>query len=385
MSTVPGKAGRLTWFDSVRGLAILWIAIFHFFLAYDASRHPWMLGPANFGAFMETCAPASLLETLGCIVDGVLATIFERGSQGVAVFVVASGFGLTYSLVRKGLPPGGWRRWYWKRFVRLYPLYWLAHLICLVSPFVALSGAIDYRFLLSFLGDRFYPPDTMFYYLVPAWWYFGLLIQLYVIFPVLYRLLLKLGPAWFLGLSIFITVATRSLLADVLHANGNYEQGALCLGRLWEFASGMALAYWYSEHPGLVEERLFAGKTFFLGVGLYVLGAYSYQPVFFHAFTDGLIGTGLTIVLAHCARWAERLSLLRSALVNVGVYSYGLYLLHQPYVINIGERLRDKPMLYFVPCAFLILGIIAIACRFIERYVNTLVISLFDRPKVSLT
>lgn len=121
----------------------------------------------------------------------------------------------------------------------------------------------------------------MFYYLVPAWWYFGLLIQLYVIFPVLYRLLLKLGPAWFLGLSIFITVATRSLLADVLHANGNYEQGALCLGRLWEFASGMALAYWYSEHPGLVEERLFAGKTFFLGVGLYVLGAYSYQPVFF--------------------------------------------------------------------------------------------------------
>ena len=184
-------------------------------------------------------------------------------------------------------------------------------------------------------------------------------------------------------MSILVTIITRTVLVDVLHANGNYEQGAFCLGRLWEFATGMALAYWYSERPGLVEERLFAGKTFVVGIGLYVLGVYSYQPVFFHAFTDGLIGTGLTIVLAQCARWVERLSLVRSALVNVGVYSYGLYLLHQPYVIYLGEHLRDKPMLYFVPYAFLILGIIAIVCMFIERYVNTLITSLFDRPKTS--
>ncbi len=383
MSSAPGKAGRLVWFDGIRGIAILWIAIFHFFMAYDASRHPWLLGIASFPAFMEDCAPVSFLETVGCVVNGLLAAIFERGSQGVAVFVVASGFGLTYSLVRKGMPTGGWGRWYWKRLLRLYPLYWLAHLVCLVSPFVSLSGPIDYRFLLSFVGDRFYPPDTMFYYLVPAWWYFGLLIQLYVIFPVLFRLLLKLGPMRFLLLSILVTIITRTVLVDVLHANGNYEQGAFCLGRLWEFATGMALAYWYYERPGLVEEQLFAGKTFVVGIGLYVLGAYSYQPVFFHAFTDGLIGTGLTIVLAQCARWVELLSLVRSALVNVGVYSYGLYLLHQPYVIYLGEHLRDKPMLYFVPYAFLILGIIAIVCMFIERYVNTLITSLFDRPKTS--
>ena len=133
------------------------------------------------------------------------------------------------------------------------------------------------------MGDRFYPPDTMFYYLVPAWWYFGLLIQLYLVFPLLYRLLQKLGPAWYLAVSIVATVATRSLLADVLHANGNYGQGALFLGRLWEFATGMVLAYYYSKYPGLVEERLFSGRAFVAGIVMYVLGAYSYQPVFFHA------------------------------------------------------------------------------------------------------
>jgi peptidoglycan/LPS O-acetylase OafA/YrhL len=279
------------------------------------------------------------------------------------------------------MPSGGWAQWYRRRLLRLFPLYWLAHLIYLVSPFIAGKDPVDYRFWLSFLGDRFYPPDTMFYYLVPAWWYFGLLIQLYLIFPLLYRLLQKLGPAWFLALSILITVVTRVLLADVFRANGNYGQGALFLGRLWEFATGMVLAYYYSKHPGVVEERLFSGMAFVAGIVMYVLGAYSYQPVFFHAFTDGLIGTGLTIIIAQCARLADRLHLTRSILVEVGAYSYGLYLFHQPYVIYFGEHLRDKPMFVFVPYAFLILTIITVFSLLIERNVNRLTTRLFYQPR----
>ena len=357
--------------------------MFHFFMGYDAGRYPWILGFASFPAFMEGCAPSSFLGTIGCILDGLLAAIFERGSQAVAVFVVASGFGLTYSLVKKGMPSGGWGPWYRRRVLRLFPLYWLGHLICLVSPFVAVKDPIDYRFLLSFLGDRCYPPDAVFYYLVPAWWYFGLLIQLYVVFPLLFRLMQKLGAAQFLVLSILATIATRFLLVDVFHANSDYAQGAFFMGRLWEFATGMVLAWYYSEHRSLVEERLFSGKTFVAGIVIYVLGVYSYQPVFFHVFTDGFIGTGLTIILAQCARWVDRLLVARSALINIGAYSYGLYLLHQPYVLYFGARLREKPMLYFVPYAFAILGIITILSMLIEWYVNTITNNLFYQPKTS--
>jgi peptidoglycan/LPS O-acetylase OafA/YrhL len=383
MSIAQAKPVRLTWFDSLRGMAILWIAIFHFFMAYDASRHPWILGFASFPAFLEGCAPSSFLGTIGCVVDGLLAAIFERGSQAVAVFIVASGFGLTYSLVKKGLPPGGWGLWYRRRVLRLFPLYWLGHLLCLVSPFVVLRDPIDYRFFLSFFGNRFFPADVMFYYLVPAWWYFGLLIQLYLVFPLLFRLMQKIGPAQYLVLSILGTIATRFLLVDVLHANSDYAQGAFFMGRLWEFATGMVLAYYYSEHRSLVEERLFAGRTFVVGIVLYVLGVYSYQPVFFHVFTDGFIGTGLTIILAQCAHRVDRLLVVRSALINVGAYSYGLYLLHQPYVLYFGEHLREKPMLYFVPYAFAILGIITIFSMLIEWYVNYLTNSLFYRPNTN--
>ena len=99
--------------------------------------------------------------------------------------------------------------------------------------------------------------------------------------------------------------------------------------------------------------------------------------------TDGLIGTGLTIIIANCARWADRLRLTRSVLVEVGAYSYGVYLLHQPYVIYFGEHLRDQPMVVFVPCAVLILGIITLFSMLIERNVNRLVTSLFYQPKLS--
>jgi peptidoglycan/LPS O-acetylase OafA/YrhL len=231
------------------------------------------------------------------------------------------------------------------------------------------------------LGDRFYPPEAVFYYLVPAWWYLGLLIQLYLVFPLLFRLLQKLGPLRYLALSILGTVLTRYLLVDILHANSDYAQGAFFMGRLWEFALGMVLAYYYNEHPGLVEEYLFEWKTLFVGILIYVLGIYSYQPVFFHIFTDGLIGTGLTIVLAHCSRWANRLPILRTPLVTVGAYSYGLYLLHQPYVIYFGERLHDETMLHFVAYALLILGIISILSMLVEWYVNYLTNDLFVRSK----
>ena len=67
--------------------------------------------------------------------------------------------------------------------MRLFPLYWLAHLVFLVSPFVILHDPVDYRFLLSFFGDRVYPVDKMFFYLVPAWWFLGLLIETLHRFP----------------------------------------------------------------------------------------------------------------------------------------------------------------------------------------------------------
>lgn len=382
-TSAAASSARLTWLDGMKGISILWIAFFHFFGTYANHRFPDPLAPHYFSSFVSQCAPSSTLGTLGCIAQGIFVAVSLVGFHAVAVFLVLSGFGLTYSLARVGEPEGGWSGWYRGRLLRLFPMYWLAHLIYLVSPFVARLEPLDYRFVLSFLGDRIYPVDMIFFYINPAWWYFGLLLELYLVFPILFRLLQKLGVTWFLILCGVATLVSRYLLLCVIGADGNYVQGAFFGARLWEFAAGMALGWLYRRQHAVTEERLFTGWTFLAGVVLYILGLYSYATTFSYTVTDPLIGTGLFIILAHVALWSALLPRVAGVLAYVGAFSYGLYLLHQPYVIYFGERMRDLSMPVFTILAFGIIALLTSATIPLERYVNQLTSRVLDRKKES--
>lgn len=383
-TATASSPGRLSWVDSVKGISILWIAFFHFFLAYDNGRFPWPINFASFPTFISACAPASFLGWMGCVVEGFVGAIFQRGSQAVGVFVLLSGFGLTYSLARRGYPEGGWGRWYRRRLVRLFPMYWAAHLIYLVSPFVHRQDAVDYRFLLSLLGDRMYPVETMFYYMNPALWFFGLLLELYLAFPLLFLLQKKLGVIRFFAACAAVTIASRYLLFAVLEANGNYVTGAVFLSRLWEFAAGMTLGRLYRERPEAVEKRLFAPWALACGAAAYLLGVYSYGPGFWYTFTDALTAMGLFVILLHVTRWLRALPSAEAVFSSVGAYSYGLYLIHQPYVIYFGQRLSEQSMLTFLASAFVIVTLITLAAMPLEKTVNRLTDLLHDRFEPAL-
>jgi len=380
-STPP--VARLTWLDGMKGISILWIAFFHFFTAYTNHRYPDLLAPHYFSSFLAQCAPASPLGTVGCLAHGFFVAVASVGFHAVAVFLVLSGFGLAYSLAKTGNPEDGWLGWYRGRLLRLFPMYWVAHLIYLVSPFVARFEPIDYRFVLSFFGDRVYPVDMIFYYINPAWWYFGLLLELYLVFPLLFRLLQKLGPVWFLVVCGAITIISRYLLLLVLNAHGYYVLGAFFGARLWEFAAGMVLGLLYRRYPGEVGHRLFSFPAIVAGIVIYVLGLYSYATPQTYIFNDALIGTGLSIILAHVARWGDLLPHLGATLAYVGAYSYGLYLLHQPYVLYFAERMRWMNEAVFTVLAWLIIALIACLAIPLERYVNQLTNWVLDRKKKS--
>jgi peptidoglycan/LPS O-acetylase OafA/YrhL len=366
----------------MKGISILWIAFFHFYTTYTNNRYPDPLGPEYFSKFLTQCAPTSVLESLGCGAHGFFVAISSVGFHAVAVFLVLSGFGLAYSLAKTGNPEDGWLGWYRGRLLRLFPMYWLAHLIYLISPFVARFEPVDYRFVLSFLGDRIYPVDSIFYYINPAWWYFGLLIQLYLVFPVLFRLLQRLGPIWFLVVCGVVTFVSRYLLLLVLSAHGYYVQGAFFGARLWEFALGMVLGLAYRRYPVEIEQRLFSFPILIAGVVNYVLGLYSYANAQTYVFNDALIGTGLFVILAHIARWCELLPRVGGTLAYVGAFSYGLYLVHQPYVLYFGVRTREMNELLFIVLAWGIIALITVVAIPLERYVNQLTSRVLDRKKV---
>src|SRR5260370_7767966 len=77
-------------------------------------------------------------------------------------------------------------------------MYWVAHLVYLVSPFVARLEPVDSRIVLSLLGLRFIDIQMNFMYLNAAWWYFSILIQFYLIFPLLFLAAPPFGPLTFL-------------------------------------------------------------------------------------------------------------------------------------------------------------------------------------------
>src|SRR5213079_926622 len=94
--------------------------------------------------------------------------------------------------------PLAWGAWYRARFLRLSPMYLVAHLVYLVSLFMARLDSVDVCIVLSLLGLRFIDIQMNFMYLNAAWWYFSMLIQFYLIFPLLFLMARRMGPLWFL-------------------------------------------------------------------------------------------------------------------------------------------------------------------------------------------
>jgi peptidoglycan/LPS O-acetylase OafA/YrhL len=370
-SAAPLPRPRFDWLDGAKGIAILWIVFFHFFNTYTNSELASPVRARFFATFMAACRPVTALARASCYVESLFVGLSYLGFHAVAVFLVASGFGLTYSIAGRGNPENGWSGWYRSRVIRLYPMYWLAHIVFLISPFQFRPEPIDYRFVLSFLGDRIYPIQSIFYYGNSAWWYFSLILELYLVFPFLFRLLQKVGPAWFLILCGAETIISRYLILSVFQLGGEWTQGGFFGCRLWEFAFGMVLGLNERKSGGTLEASILSVRATLAGLAIYTLGLYCYRSTLTYTFTDALTGTGLFLILCNFARLVE-VTIPRAgrAIGYIGLFCYGLYLLHEPYVIYLGIRMRWMSMPEFVLWAAAIIIVMAIVSAQIERYVN---------------
>src|SRR4029450_4147889 len=160
---------RLLWIGISKGLAILFVAYFHFFRTYFQHGVLPPPGWSNLAAGSVT-----ILRLVWFKVSGL-------GFHAVSVFIILSGWTLMQSTMRRAESGAiGWGVWYRARFLRRYPVYWGGHLVYLLSPFVARLEPVDDRIILSLLGLRFIDIQMNFMYLNAAWWYFSMLIQFYL-------------------------------------------------------------------------------------------------------------------------------------------------------------------------------------------------------------
>jgi len=272
---------RLLWIDISKGLAILFVAYFHFFATY----------------FQHGVLPPSEWNNIAASTLTILRLawfkISDLGFHAVGVFIILSGWTLMQSTMRRAEKGQiAWGTWYWARFVRLYPMYWVAHLVYLVSPFVARLEPVDDRIILSLLGLRFIDIQMNFMYLNAAWWYFSMLIQFYLIFPLLFWTAQRIGPWWFLLIGCAAGFFARYVLLVPWPQNGLWVLGGFAICRLPEFALGMSLAMWHTQSPARLEWFLLRGPGFVAGLILYPAALQLYHGLYDYIFVDFATGVG---------------------------------------------------------------------------------------------
>jgi peptidoglycan/LPS O-acetylase OafA/YrhL len=353
---------RLLWIDISKGLAILVVAYFHFFRTYFQDG---VLPLADWSDL--TASVLTILRLAWLKISGL-------GFHAVGVFIILSGWTLMQSTMRRA-ESGAlvWGPWYHARFLRLYPMYWVAHLVYLVSPFVARLEPVDGRIILSLLGLRFIDIQMNFMYLNAAWWYFSMLIQFYLIFPLLFLAARRLGPWWFLVTACAVGFFVRYVLLVPWPQNGLWVLGGFAICRLPEFALGMSLAMWHARSSAHVERFFLRGAGFVLGLIFYPLALQLYHGLYDYIFVDFATGTCCMLEIVGIAGIISLFKEPAKLFGLVGLYSYGLYLIHQPYVIWLGVRIRELPIWMFLLICIPTLAVLSGWGMLLEKATNLLV------------
>jgi peptidoglycan/LPS O-acetylase OafA/YrhL len=210
------------------------------------------------------------------------------------------------------------------------------------------------------------------FYFNPALWYFGLLLQLYLVFPVLFRMLQRLGPVAFLAIGTLASLASRRILLMDYVVSGNYVEGGFFLPRSYGFMLGMVFGLLFRKHPERSARWLFSPLVLAFGVACELAGIYSYSPLWRYVFNDVLVSSGFTILIAHAARLAARFPAVGATLAKVGAFSYGLYLVHQPFVLYFAPKLAKLAIPDFTVLIASLIVVLTITAMAMERRVNAL-------------
>ena len=308
--------GHVRALDGVRGLAVLMVLGLHFI------------------GNMEPTTP----------LEGVVAHAFIYGTLGVDLFFVLSGFLITGILVEAKGSTGYFRNFYMRRALRIFPLYYgVLAVVFFIAPLIpplrdpsfsvlqgrqlwawlygvnifdAIQGALSFRYI-----DHF--------------WSLAVEEHFYFFWPLIVWLCPK---RTLLGVSAGIALASRAARATCasLHVNviaidvlTPFRLDALCFGGFLAVAA---------RGPGGLNQLVRALKIGAPAAALLLACLYAFNRVTsmwtlpLHEVRTSLFAVLFgSMIVASVATPPERLlsRIFRSkAMVSLGKYSYGLYVLH---------------------------------------------------------
>ncbi|HEV2693624.1 MAG TPA: acyltransferase family protein [Verrucomicrobiae bacterium] len=312
---------HVDFLDQLRGTAILAVLMFHSIsTVYGYDVLPWD------GWFRGFSVPNSFLWLLPLSVANV----------GVSIFFVVSGFCIHLSFQQQGR---NWPGFFIRRIFRIYPAY-LVVLVFFTLLYMhhfrldLMSGQLWLHFFSHVFLIHNYPAGTI-GSINGAFWSMAVEAQLYLIYPVLLILVARSGWRRTLTILAVTEVVIRGAdgMMDTLGMTGT-------LGRdvTWLF-SVSPLGFWFSWAMGAALADAFLNgrplpfaKSPLILWGALALVAYFVKPLFGFRFLLFAVMTAVVLSrrLTRTDTEAGAVSRWSNILKKIGVWSYSIYLLHQP-------------------------------------------------------
>jgi peptidoglycan/LPS O-acetylase OafA/YrhL len=347
---IPAHRPRLAALDGVRGLAVLGVMIFHFVTAIQA-----------------TPQPVPLLTRLHL---WQLSRLPYAGWVGVDLFFVLSGFLITGILIDSKGTPGYFRRFYLRRALRIFPLYYgilafVFGVLPLIEPPSAIAAWIQARQawfwlyganLLTALTQRH--PITPWHDIAHLW---SLAVEehFYLFWPlVVFRCSRRGIVRAAVGL-IALSFACRALLYPWVGAGGVYE---LTPCRLDGLLVGALLALAWRDENARQTLRRWSRPVLAASI---ILLTVMFRDRWFHPYDHFTQLYGFPLITLACGAFLTEAAASRSdgwlgrvlggrLLSFLGKYSYGLYLFHvlfKPLFTHFLTHLTAVGMTYPLACA----------------------------------
>jgi peptidoglycan/LPS O-acetylase OafA/YrhL len=337
---------------------------------------------------------------------------------GMTLFFVLSGFVIHYNYVASVSLPGGVRAFFVARFARLYPLFLLVFLVCIVDSFRYADGKVD------IIG-----PIPFFLTFTQSWWFWvfgeraaseaysdatGLMWSLsteaffYAIYPLLAPRLRGCNGTFLVLIGCMVALLGAWLAFELTEYRGSLDGwAAIYTGnvvaarnfshwliynspwiRIFEFLLGALTAQFVmTAHMEPMRARIAAGAALIV-----ILAAYGYCLVnllpLSGCITTCVAGAFAVLIGASAANGHGFSSALSNRwMVMGGEASYSLYLLHYWVMHDLGHRFADnRPVLIrsgvFVVLMLVSVGIARVSYLFYERPMTRIVRRLFSaRPR----
>lgn len=299
----------------------------------------------------------------GVAVAAVLAFhlgVFPPGWMGVPLFFVLSGYLITSGLLASRDRPGYFQNFFWKRSVRILPLYY-AYLAINAALLLAMGKSLSgYGWYIAYLGNvAIGMSEGTGVGATGHLWSLAVEQQFYLLWPLV---VLYVRRLWIAAVIAFlIAPISRELLVDCSNASFAITSLPSCMDML---ATGALVA--------CVKHRRLYAAMLLLGVALLAYCAFqvSYSDL---TRTDiwapkaHLLYTAIALLAAPLVAFAHRISLLKNALLEwIGKISYSMYI-WQLMVILFLERMGLDRVIFVVLSVAITTIVSWLSWKYIER------------------